>query len=104
MGPTTRMFLKCVIFAWFAANLLIADAVPAPDAYFGHKIGADRTVLDWDRVVGYFRTLEKASKQLSWSVRLPCCLLYLSFVSPPELKKEILTSVNSNLFLIKFAK
>ena len=42
----------------------VAAAVPAPAAHFGHEIGADRTVLDWDKTVGYFRALEKASGRI----------------------------------------
>jgi hypothetical protein len=39
-------------------------AVPTPESYFGHKIGADRTVMDWDKVVGYFQTLAKGSDRI----------------------------------------
>src|ERR1700716_3550522 len=42
----------------------LAGAVPTPQSHFGHEIGADRTVLDWDRVVSYFRALEKESPRL----------------------------------------
>src|SRR5229473_6505862 len=42
----------------------LAAAVPAPQSHFGHPIGADRTVLDWDRVVSYFRELEKNSPRI----------------------------------------
>src|SRR6266566_3026752 len=42
----------------------LAAAVPAPESHFGHPIGADRTVLDWDRVVSYFRELEKNSPRI----------------------------------------
>jgi hypothetical protein len=39
-------------------------AVPTPASHFGHEIGADRTVLDWDRVVSYFHELEKNSPRI----------------------------------------
>jgi len=39
-------------------------AVPTPESHFGHKIGADRTVLDWAKVVSYFRALEKNSDRI----------------------------------------
>ena len=39
-------------------------AVPTPASYFGHEMGADRTVLDWDRVVGYFQALAKSSDRI----------------------------------------
>src|SRR5450631_4236358 len=52
----------------FACLLLAARctsaAVPAPEAYFGHPIGADRTVMDWDKVVGYFQALAKGSDRI----------------------------------------
>src|SRR5437588_13101842 len=42
----------------------LAGAVPTPKSHFGHEIGADRTVLDWDRVVSYFRLLEQNSPRI----------------------------------------
>ncbi len=39
-------------------------AVPSPESHFGHKIGADRTVLDWDRVVSYFQALARSSDRI----------------------------------------
>ena len=51
-----------------AAALLLtwplAAAVPTPKSHFGHEIGADRTVLDWQRVVSYFQALEKNSPRI----------------------------------------
>ncbi len=51
-------------YAVLAAALAVCGAVPSPEAHFGHKIGADRTVLDWDRVVSYFRALERDSDRI----------------------------------------
>jgi len=48
--------------AFFAASL--PAAVPTPESYFGHPIGADRTVMDWDKVVGYFNLLAKSSNRI----------------------------------------
>lgn len=42
----------------------LAAAVPAPEAHFGHPIGADRTVLDWDQVVSYFQALAASSGRI----------------------------------------
>jgi len=47
-----------------AAALAAPAAVPRPENHFGHPIGADRTVLDWERVVSYFRALEASSDRL----------------------------------------
>ncbi len=44
-----------------AAALLAAAAVPTPESHFGHPIGVDRVLLDWDQVVSYFYKLEKSS-------------------------------------------
>ena len=41
-----------------------ASPVPTPESYFGHKIGADRELLDWDKVVGYFQLLAKSSDRI----------------------------------------
>lgn len=47
-----------------AAALAAPAAVPTPESHFGHPIGADRTVLDWDRVVSYFAALERNSDRI----------------------------------------
>jgi hypothetical protein len=51
-----------------AALLLLAAAaraaVPTPASHFGHAIGADRTVLDWDKVVSYFQALAASSDRI----------------------------------------
>src|SRR6266550_2751213 len=54
---------SCLLVALLIAAPLAA-AVPTPASHFGHEIGADRTVLDWDRVVSYFQTLEKSSPRI----------------------------------------
>jgi hypothetical protein len=53
----------------FALALLLAAGlahavVPTPASHFGHEIGADKTVLDWDKVVAWFRLLEKSSDRI----------------------------------------
>jgi hypothetical protein len=51
-----------------ALLLLIATAasaaVPTPESHFGHKIGVDRELLDWDKVVSYFYALAKSSDRI----------------------------------------
>jgi len=39
-------------------------AVPTPRSFFGHEMGEDKTVLDWDKVVGYFQLLAKSSDKI----------------------------------------
>ena len=51
-----------------AALVLLAASltaeVPTPESYFGHRMGADGSVLDWNQVVSYFRALEAGSDQI----------------------------------------
>lgn len=51
-----------------AAALALPAAVPTPESHFGHPMGADRKVLDWDRVVAYFQALERNSDRLRLEV------------------------------------
>jgi len=48
----------------FLSVSAFAATAPTPAAYFGHPIGADQTVMDWDKVVGYFQALAKASDRI----------------------------------------
>src|SRR3984885_567335 len=51
----------CVLAAQaFAA----AKPPPTPEAWFGHRIGADRQLLDWDRIVSYFNALAASSDKI----------------------------------------
>ncbi|MGH9662326.1 MAG: M14 family zinc carboxypeptidase, partial [Bryobacteraceae bacterium] len=48
---------------WLAAGTLAAQ-IPTPASHFGHDVTEDRKLLDWDKVVSYFRALEKASPRI----------------------------------------
>jgi hypothetical protein len=46
---------------------LVSPAIaqpPTPESWFGHKIGVDRELLDWDKVVSYFNALAKSSDRI----------------------------------------
>ncbi|HSW50140.1 MAG TPA: M14 metallopeptidase family protein, partial [Bryobacteraceae bacterium] len=58
------MPLRLILLAGLLARFAVSAVLPAPEQFFGHKIGADRTVLDWDRVVAYFRALESGGASL----------------------------------------
>src|SRR5687768_11482799 len=45
-------------------TLPLAAEIQAPEAHFGHRMGADRKLLDWENVVSYFRLLEKSSDRI----------------------------------------
>ena len=38
--------------------------LPTPESHFGHPIGVDRELLDWDKVVSYFQALAKSSDKI----------------------------------------
>ncbi|MBI3682085.1 MAG: peptidase M14 [Acidobacteria bacterium] len=46
------------------ALISLKAAPPAPQSHFGHPIGQDRTLLDWDKVVSYFKALEQSSDRI----------------------------------------
>ncbi len=50
--------------AIFLTSVAACAAVPSPQTHFGHPIGADRRVLDWDKVVSYFQLLQGASDRI----------------------------------------
>lgn len=50
--------------AAFLAAVLCFGAPPSPEAYFGHRMGADRSILEWSKVTAYFRELEKGSDRI----------------------------------------
>src|SRR6185369_9341450 len=52
-------YLLFLFAAW-----LCAGAVPTPESHFGHRMGADRKLLDWEKVVSYFQALEKSSDKI----------------------------------------
>ncbi|MGI8741408.1 MAG: M14 family metallopeptidase [Bryobacteraceae bacterium] len=54
---------KLPILALLAWSLA-AQTVPTPASHFGHPIGVDRELLDWDKVVSYFTALSKASDRI----------------------------------------
>ena len=51
-----------------AAGLLLSLSIyaqpPTPASHFGHPIGVDRELLDWDKVVSYFQALAKSSDKI----------------------------------------
>jgi hypothetical protein len=52
----------------FAPPVQSADAVsgiPSPEQFLGHKVGEDRSLAPWPKVVGYLRALDAASDRIS---------------------------------------
>ena len=48
------LILACTAFA----------EIPTPESHFGHPIGVDRELLDWDKVVSYFYALARTSDKV----------------------------------------
>ena len=53
--------------------LRAAAQVPAPEAFFGFKMGADGKLADWPAITKYFETVAAASPASNWwtSARRP---------------------------------
>ena len=60
--------MRRAVLALALAAQALAAAVPSPEAWFGHRMGADRKLAPWDRVVSYFQELASASDKLTVEV------------------------------------
>jgi len=52
-----------MLAALIGTSALLASP-PTPESWFGHKIGVDRELLDWNKVVSYFYALPKSSDKI----------------------------------------
>ena len=53
-----------LVLVTFASSPVAQTQVTPPEKFFGHQLGADRKLARWDRIVEYFRELEKQSDRL----------------------------------------
>ena len=54
-----------VLLGWLLASPAVsAQPVPSPEAFFGHRMGADRELVRWDRLVAYYDTLAVLSDRI----------------------------------------
>ena len=44
-----------------------SGAIPSPESHFGHEMGADKRLIEWDDVVRYFRRVADASGHVDFS-------------------------------------
>jgi hypothetical protein len=56
--------MKSRVVTLLLVSLSVWAQPPTPASHFGHPIGVDRELLDWDRVVSYFQTLAKSSDKI----------------------------------------
>ncbi|MBO21269.1 MAG: peptidase M14 family protein [Rhodospirillaceae bacterium] len=47
-----------------AQEMASAGAIPSPEEFFGHEMGADRQLARWDRLVEYYELLSEASDRI----------------------------------------
>jgi len=60
---------KCRLRTFIAVFLLTAalcaaQTIPAPEQYFGHRIGAEKKLARWDKIVEYMRLVDKNSERM----------------------------------------
>ena len=50
--------------ATYAQDMPVTEAIPSPEEFFGHQMGADRQLARWDRLVEYYELLGNASDRI----------------------------------------
>src|SRR5688572_21603348 len=88
--PQLRRTLTTAVVAFcFAASpgSLRAQDIPTPEAFFGFRMGADRQLARWDRMVEYYRLLDGLSDRLQVLEMGPTTLgnpFLALFISSPD--------------------
>src|SRR5215469_15494727 len=82
-----RFIPACLLAAAYlsTAALQAGAAVPTPESHFGHKMGVDNELLDWDKVVSYFKALPGSSDRVK----------YLELGKTPEGRPIIAAAISS---------
>jgi hypothetical protein len=58
---------SCAKLFLLLVTVAAAAAVPTPEEHFGHRMGADRTLVEWQDVVSYFHRLAGESERVEVS-------------------------------------
>ncbi|HEX2443331.1 MAG TPA: M14 metallopeptidase family protein [Vicinamibacterales bacterium] len=61
---TLRRAVAIAILAGAIPTVFAQTSVTPPEKFFGHQLGADRVLARWDRMVEYYKVLEKESNRL----------------------------------------
>jgi hypothetical protein len=56
--------MKSLVAALLLLTASVCGQPPTPESHFGHPIGVDRELLDWDKVVSYFQALARTSDKI----------------------------------------
>lgn len=62
--PAFTIVLALACGALLTATSAAQSALTTPEDFFGHQLGADRTLARWDRMVEYFELLEQESDRV----------------------------------------
>lgn len=62
MGHRRNFTLAVLLFALILPA--VAEITP-PEKFFGFRLGADRKMARWDKIVEYFQLMERESAMLS---------------------------------------
>src|SRR5215472_6607253 len=52
------------LFALLSLAFSTHAAIPAPEQYFGHRIGADKKLVRWDKIVDYMKLIAANSDRV----------------------------------------
>ncbi|MFQ6113144.1 MAG: M14 metallopeptidase family protein [bacterium] len=61
---TRHISVLILVAVIFLPRLVVGQVLPSPEEVFGFRMGADRKLIDWDQIVGYFSTLDKSSDKI----------------------------------------
>lgn len=66
-SPLKNLFTWCLALPSLVVPLAAAQAadIPTPESFLGHRVGADRKLAPWPKVVEYLRRLDAASDRIS---------------------------------------
>jgi len=59
-----RRFQIFLSVFFLTSALVFAQSIPAPEQFFGHKIGAEKKLARWDKIVEYMRFVDKSSDRM----------------------------------------
>ena len=59
-----RRSLAAALAVLTLAASLAAQTIPTPEAFFGHRIGAEKKLARWDKIVDYLRTVARRSDRI----------------------------------------
>jgi hypothetical protein len=57
------IFWPAILF--FVGSLAFGQSIPAPEKFFGHRMGAEKKLARWDKIVEYMQLVSKASDRVS---------------------------------------